>query len=135
MKNLLGLALLSAFLGLAPAQAQQSVFVPATTASVNVVGTVAGITKIISGVSSQRIYLTAVALHPASTSVVTLSQGTGTNCGTSTAVIYGPSTFGAQESWYQGSGYGALFALIAGNDLCITIGTAVAPVFISYSQF
>lgn len=120
---------------LGSAAAQQSVIVPATEASINVAGTVATITKIISGITGQRIYLTAIALHPAPTSAVTLSQGTGTNCGTNNSVIYGPATFQSGENWTQGSGNGAIFALNSGTDLCITVSSAVSPGFISYAQF
>lgn len=118
-----------------PARSQQSVIIPATTNTDPVAGTVATITKLISGASGKRIYITAIGLHPAATSVVTLTTGTGTNCGTGPVVIYGPATFQASENWYQGTGNGAIMALPSGADLCITVGTAAAPGFISYTVF
>jgi hypothetical protein len=99
------LALLVPFLLVAGlANAQQSVFVPATQASV-VVGTVATITQIIPAVTGKSIYITNISLHPAATSVVTISYGTGTNCGTGTVAFYGPGTFQAGENVYDGTGY------------------------------
>lgn len=120
---------------LAPIQAQQSVMVPATASTIGVVGTVSAITKTISGATGKRIYLTAVGFHPAATSVLTLTEGTGTNCATSPNVLYGPATFQASENWYQGTGNGAIITLSSGTDLCVTIATAVAPGFISYVLF
>lgn len=117
------------------AQAQQSVFVPATQASI-VVGTVAAITEIIPAVAGKSIYITQISLHPAATSVVTLTHGTGTNCGSGTPVaFYGPATFQAGENVYDGTGYGALFVVPPGRAVCITIATATAPGWISWAQF
>src|SRR5574340_324283 len=116
--TLAALLLLSS-LGLA--QAQQSVVVPATTNQISIAGTVATATKIVSGVSGKSIYVTAVALIPVATSVVTLTTGTGTNCGTGTTNITGALTFAAGQVLALGSGYGAVWVLLSGNDLCITI--------------
>jgi hypothetical protein len=116
------------------ANAQQSVFVPATQASV-IVGTVATITQVIPAVTGKSIYITNISLHPAATSVVTLSYGTGTNCGTGTTAFYGPATFQAGESIYDGTGNGAIFVVPQSNAVCITIATAVAPGWLSYAQF
>lgn len=114
----------------------QNAFPPVGTMfSTPVAGTVAAITKIISGKAGQRIYLTQLSLHPTATSVVTLSYGTGTNCGTGTTVFYGPATFQNGENAYIGSGAGAIFVVPTANDVCITIATAVAPGWISYAQF
>ena len=131
-KLLLGLVLSIACWGSAPAQ--QSVFVPSTTASVTF-SAVTTINQIIPAITGQRIYITNISIHPASTAVVTLSYGTGTNCGTGTTVFYGPATFQAGENVYVGSGNGAIFAVPVSQAVCITIGTAVAPGWISYSQF
>lgn len=117
------------------ARSQQSVIVPATTTTIAVAGTVAGRTKIITGATGKSIYITAIGLHPVATSVVTLSYGTGSDCGTGTVAIYGPTTFQASENWYQGTGYGTIIAIPSGNDLCITVGTAAAPGFMSYALF
>lgn len=117
-----------------PARAQFVGPVPATGASVTF-SAVTAITQIIPAITGQRIYLTNITIHPAATSVVTLSYGTGTNCGTGTTVFYGPATFQAGESVYDGNGAGAIFAVPVSNAVCITIATAVAPGWISYDQF
>lgn len=93
------------------------------------------ITKAISNVSGKRIYITNITVHPASTAVLTLSYGTGTNCGTGTQAFYGPATFQGGENIYDGSGAGAIYVVPAGQDVCITIATATAPGWISFAQF
>lgn len=135
MMRKLGLALVSIFLGLAPAQAQQSVSVPATTASIPIAGTVAGSTKIITGVAGKSIYITSIALVPVDTAVVTLTYGTGTNCGTGTGSLTGAMTFAAGQVLNFGTGFGAVLVVPSGNDVCITIATAAAPGSLSYSLF
>lgn len=131
----LGLALCLLLLGLAPAQPQQSVFVPATTNQISVAGTVAGSTRIVTGVAGKSIYVTMVSLIPVATSVVTFTTGTGTNCATGTASVTGAMTFAAGQTLNLGTGNGALWVIPAGNDLCITIATAAAPGSLAYSIF
>lgn len=128
-------AALLLFLGLASAAlAQFSGVVPATQASVTF-SAVAAQTKLISGITGKSIYLTNISVHPASTSVLTLAYGTGTNCDTGNTVFYGPATFQGGENVYVGNGAGAIFVVPAGEDVCVTIATAVAPGWISYAQF
>lgn len=127
----LGIALLALSLAV-PAAAQQSVFVPATMATVSITGTVAAATKIISGAVGKSIYITALMLTPAATSVVTLTAGTGTNCATNTVNLTGALTPGT-VNW--GTGNGALLVAPQGDDVCITIATATAPGALAYSQF
>ena len=117
------------------APAQQSVVVPATTAQIAIAGTVAASTRIVTGISGKSIYVTALALVPVATSVVTFTTGTGTNCGTGTANVTGAMTFAAGQAIAHGSGNGAIFVIPQGNDLCITIGTAAAPGVLAYSIF
>lgn len=130
-------ALVLLLLGLfAPAShAQQSVVVPATTNQIAVAGTVATITKIVTGAASKSIYVTGGVLIPVATSVVTFSYGTGTNCGTGTTVLTGAMTFAAGQILPLGIGYGTTLVVPAANDLCITIATAAAPGFLAYSLF
>ena len=129
------LALLALLLLAAPAGAQQSVFVPATTTQIAIAGTVAVRTSIITGVAGKSIYVTALYLAPVATSVVTLSTGTGTDCGTDTATITGAMTFAAGQTLSMGTGNGAVLVVPPATDLCITIATAAAPGFIAYSIF
>jgi hypothetical protein len=130
-KLLLGLLLSLMCWGSAPAQ--QSVFVPATTASVTF-SAITAITQLVPAIAGQRIYITNITAHPAATSVLTLSYGTGTNCGTGTVNFYS-GTFQAGENVYDGVGNGAIFVIPAGNALCVTIATATATGWVSYSQF
>jgi len=134
MKSL-GAALLLLFGLVTAAPAQQSVVVPATTAQVAIAGTIAASTKIVSGISGKSIYVTALLLAPVATSVVTLTAGTGTNCGTSTTSITGAMTFAAGQAIAHGAGNGAIFVIPQGYDLCITIATAAAPGSLAYSLF
>jgi hypothetical protein len=124
-----------ALLASAGAQAQQSVVVPATTDTIAIAGTVAARTKIITGVVGKSIYVTALALVPASTSSVTFSYGTGTNCGTGTVNLTGIMTFNPGQTINYGSGYGTVLRVPDGNDLCITVGTTAAPGTLSYVIF
>lgn len=131
----LGIALLLWLSAVSAVVAQQSVVVPATTTQISIAGTVATSTKIITGIASKSIYVTSVNQIPVATSVVTYTTGTGTNCGTGTANVTGAMTFAAGQVLSLGSGYGAVFVIPSGNDLCITIATAAAPGSLSYSQF
>jgi hypothetical protein len=117
------------------AHAQQSVFVPATTAQISITGTVAAATRIVTGVTGKSIYVTSVMLIPVATSVVTFQSGTGTNCGTGTAAVAGVLTFAAGQVLNLGDGYGAVWVLPQGADLCVTIATVAAPGSLSYSIF
>ena len=114
------------------APAQQSVVVPATTAQIAIAGTVAASTRIVTGISGKSIYVTALALVPVATSVVTFTTGTGNNCGTGTANVTGAMTFAAGQSIAHASGNGAIFVIPQGNDLSITIATAHVPRVLAY---
>ena len=117
------------------ANAQQSVFVPATTAQIQIAGTVAGSTRIVQGIASKSIYVTSLALIPVTNSVVTFTSGTGTNCGTGTQNVTGVLTFTGGQTLSFGDGYGAVLVIPQGADLCITIATQPAPGSMSYAIF
>lgn len=129
------LVALSLSLGLTPALAQQAVVIPATMAQVSVAAGTQAATKLISGISGKSIYVTQVNLIPVATAAVTFTTGTGTNCGTGTASVTGVMTFAAGQVLNLGDGYGAVFVIPQGNDLCLTISTANAPGSIAYAQF
>lgn len=132
MRNLLLLLCLAFAL---PAQAQQSVQVPATMASLPIAAGTQVRTTLITGIANKSIYVTSLALVPVATAVVTFSSGTGTNCGTGTAVLSGLMTFAAGQAISLGSGVGALLVVPSGADLCLTITTAGAPGFITFAQY
>lgn len=122
-------------LGLASAAlAQTPGGVPATMAAVSVTGTVAASTRIITGVTGKSIYITSVFLAPVATSGVTLTAGTGTNCGTNTTSLTGAMVF-ANGPVQIGTGYGAVLVAPQGYDVCITIATATAPGSIAYARY
>lgn len=118
----------------APALAQQSVFVPATTNSVAIVGGITTGLRIVTGVAGKSIYVTSINLVGVATSVVAFVNGTGTNCGTGTASLTGAMGLGA-TTLASGSGYGTILVVPPGNDLCIIITAAVAPGWLAYSIF
>lgn len=129
-------AALIILLGLAgAAPAQQAVVVPATMASVSIAGTVAARTRIVSGSPGRSIYVTQVTLAPVDTSAVTFSAGTGTNCGSNTVTLTGVMTFAGVGAISLGTGYGAVWVLPQGYDLCITVATAAAPGSLAYARF
>lgn len=131
--------LLFAFAALAlaalPAQAQQSVFVPATTNQIAIAAGTLSATKIVSGIAGKSIYVTQVTQAAVASSVITYTYGTGTNCGTGTTALVGVMTFAAAALLNLGNGNGAIWVVPAGKDLCLTIGTAGAPGSLSYAQF
>lgn len=133
MRNVLAALLL--LIASASAALAQSPVVPSTTNQIAIAGTVAGSTRIITGVANKQIYVTALMLAPAATAVVTFTYGTGTNCGTGTTSITGPMAFASSGGIAHGAGYGAIFVLPRGVDLCITIGTAIAPGSLAYAIF
>ena len=133
MKWFLPGLLFAAQLLMGPASAQQ--ITPATMFTIPITGTVATATVLVTGIPSQRIYVTAVGLVPVATSVVTFTSGTGAGCGTGTANVTGAMTFAAGQTLAFGDGYGAVWALPLGASLCITIATAAAPGSLAYGMF
>ena len=134
-RRLLKALLLGAAL-LAPAAVlAQNALPPVSTQKSAIFAGTQSITKLISGIAGKSIYITNISAHPASTSVLTISYGTGTNCGTGTQAFYGPSTFQAGENVYDGSGAGAVFVVPAGNAVCVTAATATSVGWVSYAQF
>lgn len=117
------------------AQAQQSVFVPATTASFAITGTTT-ILEIAPAVTGKQIYVTQMTVRLLATSVFTLTHGTGTNCGSGTPVAFYTNTAPAAASdVVSGTGNGALFVIPTGRALCITVATAAASGWVSWAQF
>lgn len=133
MKKLV--AALFIYLGLASAALAQSVLVPGTQVSIPIAGTIAASTRIVQGTAGKSTYITQLALAPAATSVVTLTAGTGTNCGTNTTSLTGAMAFASGGAVSFGTGYGAVLVLPQGYDLCITIATAAAPGSLAYAKF
>lgn len=124
------------YIGLASAAlAQTAGGVPATMYSAQIAGTIAAQTKLISGAANKSIYITNLSLAPAATAVVTLTAGTGTNCGTNTTNLTGAMAFASNGGVSFGSGYGATLVAPRGYDVCITIGTATAPGSIAWAIY
>lgn len=133
MRNVIA-ALLLFLASVSAALAQQSVVVPATQASVPIVGGVTAGLRLVTGIAGKRIYITNITLGPAATSVFAFTYGTGTNCGTGTTTITGSMTSDGSPLT-SGNGNGAILVLPPGQDLCIIISTAAAPGSLSYAQF
>lgn len=131
MKTLLAIFFLFC---LGPAQAQRAVVVPATTASVPIVGNIAT-TLLVAGRDGMRIYVTSVDLIPAPTATIQFLQGTGPLCAAGTAAVNAAMTFSAGQTYSKGSGYGAVWVLDPGNSLCIIVQTAICPGSLAYAQF
>lgn len=108
---------------------------PGTQVTIPVAGTVAASTQIVALKTGARIYVTSLLLVPVATSVVTLTSGTGTNCGSNTTSLTGALTFAAAQTVNLGDGTGAVLATLPGHALCITIATAAAPGSLAYAQF
>lgn len=132
---LLVVAALVGAISLSAPNAQQSVVVPATTNQVAIAGATGGPTKLATGIAGKQIYVTALALVPVSTAVVTFTTGTGTNCATVNSTPVGVLTFASGQVLNHGTGNGAIIIVPSGDDLCITILTAKAPGYLAFSQF
>jgi hypothetical protein len=93
------------------------------------------ITRVITGVSGKRIYLTQLTVSALTTSAVTISRGTGTNCGTDTVVVFAKTFATGDLNFVTGSGSSAIAVIPTGVDVCITVGTAVSTGWLSWAQF
>lgn len=131
------IAALLIFFGLASAAlAQQSVFVPATTASVPIAISTATTTLLVSGVSGKRIYVTAVDVIAAGTGNIQFIAGTGATCGTGTVNVSGNYNLTAQVGFTKAAGNGAIWVLGLGLNLCAVTSAAVGmPGSLSYAIF
>jgi len=89
----------------------------------------------VAGKVNQGIYVTSVLLAPAATAVVRFEYGTGAACNTGTTQVSDTMTFPASTILEIGSGIGPIWVIPPGNDLCLTIQTAIAPGSIAFAQF
>jgi hypothetical protein len=127
-------ALLLLFASASAALAQSSVLIPATTASIAIVGGVTTGLSLITGKANQRIYVTNITLGPTAAAVIAFVYGTGVNCGTGTTSLTGAMTSNGSPLT-SGDGYGAILVVPPGQDLCIIVTAQPAPGSLSYAQF
>lgn len=128
------IAALFILLGLASAALAQNTFDSSTQAT-SFFNATQAITRVITAVPGKRIYLTQMTATGLDTAVVTISRGTGTNCGTGTVVILTVTFSTANPFFTSGSGASTLAVVGPGVDVCITVATAVATGWLSWSQF
>lgn len=118
------------------ASAQQSVFVPATTASVPIEITTATTTRLVTGVSNKRIYVTAVDVIATGTGSIQFIAGTGATCGTGTVNITGNYGLIAQVGFTKATGNGAVWVVPLNLSLCaVTSANVGMPGSLSYAIF
>ena len=133
-KVLLALAVL--VIGSTIAKGQQSVIIPATTISTPVGWASDGAQVVISGVTGQRIYVTAFDGVASGTGTVLLTSGTGAGCATGTVNITGTYSLTTQTRISIGTGNGAIWVVGSGLNLCATVTSPVGlRGFMSYSIF
>lgn len=119
-----------------PAQAQQSVIVPATQASVPIVISTSTTTQLVALLSGQSIYVTSWDVIAAGSGTIQLVYGTGTNCATGQGNVTGVYTLGTNVGLAKGTGAGAILVVPASNALCaITVGAVVYGGSLSYARF
>lgn len=92
------------------------------------------ITRAFPAVSRKSIYLTAIVASGTIGGVLTLSTGTGTNCGTNTTVLY-TETVIAGTPLNHGDGSAAIAVIPTALDLCITVATQSLSGWVSIAQF
>lgn len=119
------LALLFLLLLAGGAQAQQSVFVPATMASTPIAITTAVTTRLVIGITGRSIYVTAVDVVAAGTGNIQFISGTGATCGTGSANVTGDYNLVAQTGFAKGTGNGAIWVVPQGASLCAVTSAAV----------
>lgn len=130
------LALLLALLLSGAAQAQQSVFVPATMASVPITISTATTTLLVTGITGKSIYVTAVDVIAAGTGNIQFIAGTGATCGTGTVNISGNYSLTAQVGFTKAAGNGAIWVVPQSASLCaVTSGAVGMPGSLSYAIF
>lgn len=118
------------------AQAQQSVIVPATQASVPIVISTSATTQLVALQSGQSIYVTSWDVISAGSGTIQLVYGTGTNCVTGQGNVTGVYTLGTNVGLTKGSGAGAVLVVPQGNALCATtVGAVVYGGSLSYARF
>lgn len=134
-------SLLLALLGLglfylSGAQAQQSVIVPSTQASVPIVISTSTTTQLVALASGQSIYVTSWDVISAGSGTVQLVYGTGTNCATAQGNVTGVYTLAANVGLAKGTGVGAVLVVPQGTALCATtVGAVVYGGSLSYARF
>jgi hypothetical protein len=133
-------AALIILLGLANAALAQgmgnSPIVPATQKSIAVTITTATTTKLITELSNQSIYVTAVDIIATGTGNIQFIAGTGATCGTGTVNITGNYALTAQVGFTKGTGNGVVWVVPPGLALCAVTSNAVGyPGSIAYAQF
>lgn len=132
MKKLLLILALILSPSLAPAQS----VIPLTQASIPITISTATTTRLVIGVTSKSIYVTAVDIIAGGTGDIQFIAGTGSTCGTSTVNISGDYNLTAQVGFTKGSGVGVLWVIPAGYSLCAVTGQSVGmPGSLSYAQF
>jgi hypothetical protein len=136
MKSLRGWGALAFALLIAGRAFAQPVLIPATTATV-ALPTTTGTKVLIPGTAGLHTYVTGLLITPTvSGAVVWFTEANaGTSCATSPATILGPSTLVLGSVVNFGSGNGAVLALSAGADLCLTVSTATVGGAMAYGQY
>ena len=96
-----------------------------------------GATQLVAGVTGKIIYICGYTLFGAGTANVSLTEGTGTNCGTGTITISPAFRLVTQIGVTDPSDYWrGLNTRIAGDALCINTSAGVAiQAIVYYSQF
>ena len=117
--------------------------------SANIAISTATTTQVVALASGKSVRVTGIGLAVSATAAtadnITFVTGTGSNCATGQAVIFGPLTGGAQvtavgfntpEIFNYGGGLGQIFQTPASQALCITTtGTQPIGGIISFAQF
>lgn len=125
MRKLLALLLLLPSL----AMAQTPPIISENTTAVT--GTV-GATRVLQGQAGKQIIVTGFMFVGASGSTISFTTGTGTTCGTGTSTLLPAVAVGATPL-VAGGGSGGLIVNPVGQDFCVTVGTAPAPGFVTWS--
>lgn len=132
----LGAAILLYFGLVLAAPAQQSVFVPATMASIAITISTATITLLVTGVTGKSIYVTAVDIIAAGTGNIQFIAGTGATCGSNTVNVTGNYNLTAQVGFTKAAGNGVVWVIPQGASLCATTSAGVGmPGSLSYAIF
>lgn len=124
MKKLL-LAAVASLALCGPALAQGAFGYGDASVSVPINISTATTTKLFVGNGARAADITQINFQAAGADNVSLEYGTGTNCGTNTTPLTGTYTLTTGGFISLGDGFGSLFIVPAGNDVCLVTSGAV----------
>ena len=91
---------------------------------------------LISAGGGKQFHITSFDVAASGSETITIVSGTGSNCGTGQAALWGPDVMIAGETIARGGGIGDAITVAANQDVCVTsTATAQATINGEYAQY